>query len=129
MATDRWNLTEVPAVSYNEWVRSWRQNIETELGKAPVLTAWMETVRVYSDGKVEHVKWAQPITIDMTALKDQELLDALVVREKLTALLGVRVDAILNPPAPPAPEPSPEESTLDGTIPSDATLTGGVGGE
>ena len=53
MTQDRWNYEETP-VTAQSWVRSWRQELYTDLGSDFSLVAHMERVTVLPSGAVHH---------------------------------------------------------------------------
>lgn len=87
---DRWLEKEGTATPYKEWARSWRQTIECEFGKYPVLTAHIHKVRVYEDGNVEFFPLPD-VVIPMDTLSAEDLDDAMVIQKKLTKLIGLKV--------------------------------------
>jgi hypothetical protein len=87
-------LSKVGSAAYSERIRSYEQKISCILGTAPVLTAKLERVRIYEDQHVDK-EYLGEISISMAELVGQDLLDAQVIQEKLTHLIGDRVMAIL----------------------------------
>lgn len=84
---DKWLQKEGTATPFKEWARSWRQTIECEFGKYPILTAHIHKVRVYEDGVVEFFPLPD-VVIPMESLEGEALLMGIGVEERLTKLIG-----------------------------------------
>lgn len=90
MYAHKWLQQSGTQSAYTEWVRSWRQTIECRFNHPPVLTAHLQKVRCYEDGRVEFEPMGEVI-ISMDQLQDVDLSDAVDIQSKLTRLIGDRI--------------------------------------
>jgi hypothetical protein len=87
------------SLNYTQKYRSWRQNIENPYGGVPVLTAWIEIIRIYNDGTLQHNPVGFVI-IPMSELIGNDLTLAYNMQNALTTIIGKKVVATYGPATP-----------------------------